>query len=91
MPRRTQSEWLALFESHTQSGLTATDFCKQHQINHKYFSLRKKQLLEEPSPFVQAVVQTRVGSEITLKHGKTTLSFSGDISPAWIAQLIRAL
>lgn len=39
MTRRIQAEWLALFEAHAQSGLTATAFCKEHQINPKYFSL----------------------------------------------------
>lgn len=90
MSRRTQSEWLALIEAHGQSGLTATAFCKEHQINPKYFSLRKQQLKRD-SPFVQAVVQSDVGSEIKLHHGKTTLSFNRDVPPAWVAKLIQAL
>jgi len=91
MSRRTQTEWIQLFELHKQSGLTATAFCKEHQINPKYFSLRKQQLTNEASPFVQAITQTCLGGEIKLHHGKTTLIFSRDVSPTWVAQLIQAL
>ncbi len=91
MTRRTQAEWLELFEAHAQSGLTATAFCKERQICPNYFSTRKKQLLKPESPFVQAVVQSPSGGAITLRYGKTTLSLSGDVSPAWVAQLIQAL
>jgi hypothetical protein len=91
MTRRTRAEWLALFEAYAQSGLTAEAFCKEHQINPKYFSLRKQQLLKADSPFVEAVVQSPANGEIILRHGKTTLSLSRDVSPVWVAQLIHAL
>lgn len=91
MTRRTQAEWRELFEAHAQSGLTAAAFCKEHQICPNYFSTRKKQLLKPESPFVQAIVQSSGGGLVTLQYGKTTLNMRGDVSPAWVAQLIRSL
>jgi hypothetical protein len=44
MKRRTQAEWLSLFESHKNSGLSAAAFCKEQNVCPRYFSLRKKQL-----------------------------------------------
>jgi len=44
--RRTKAQWQALIEEHAQSGLTAVEFCRQHGINDKYFSLRKQSLLK---------------------------------------------
>ena len=45
MIRRNKEQWLSLFQQQTESGLSATDFCKQQELCDKYFSLRKKQLL----------------------------------------------
>ncbi|WP_420798153.1 IS66 family insertion sequence element accessory protein TnpA, partial [Marinagarivorans algicola] len=46
MKRRTEAEWQALIKEQAQSGLTATEFCKQRGISGKYFSLRKQRLLK---------------------------------------------
>jgi len=32
--------WPALFEKFEESGLSQTEFCKQHELNPKYFSLK---------------------------------------------------
>ncbi len=44
MARRTREEWQQLIKAQQSSGLIAAEFCRQHSINAKYFSLRKKQL-----------------------------------------------
>jgi len=44
MTRRTKAQWQKLIDQHTLSGLTAAEFCRRHDVNSKYFSLRKKQL-----------------------------------------------
>lgn len=91
MTRRTQTEWLSLFEAHQQSGLTAEAFCKARNINPKYFSTRKKQLLKQKRPFVQAFVTDRSPSPISLCWRDATVQFGSDISPDWVAKLIRSL
>ena len=55
MVRRTESQWRELFESQQNSGLNVAQYCRQHQLNAKYFSLRKRQLSKEKqNGFVQA-------------------------------------
>ena len=45
MIRRSKEEWRALIQAQKTSGLNQMQFCKEHELNPKYFSLRKKQLL----------------------------------------------
>ncbi|WP_019604721.1 IS66 family insertion sequence element accessory protein TnpA, partial [Teredinibacter turnerae] len=53
--------WPQLFADYEQSGLSQTEFCKQHGINPKYFSLKlSKRKASESSPFAKAIVQPEV-------------------------------
>ena len=45
MMRRSKEEWQVLIQAQKASGLNQTQFCKEHGLSSKYFSLRKKQLL----------------------------------------------
>lgn len=38
---RSQENWKALIEAQLESGLSAAEFCRQQQINPKYFSKRE--------------------------------------------------
>lgn len=53
MTRRTQAEWHELIEQQRESGLTAAEFCRQHSVNAKYFSLRKQKLKQSAGNFVR--------------------------------------
>ena len=44
MIKRSRGEWQALFAKHDASGLSSTEFCREHSLCPKYFSLRKRQL-----------------------------------------------
>ena len=44
MTKRTPEQWRDLFAAHQTSGLSQAQFCKQHQLCPKYFSLRRRQL-----------------------------------------------
>lgn len=45
MPRRRSKEkWRQIVADQQSSGLTAAEYCRQHDINSKYFSTRKTQL-----------------------------------------------
>ena len=97
MVRRSKSEWFELFEAHEQSGLTAAEFCRQHQLCAKYFSLRKQQLGWPTKPanaLLPVVIESekvRVPDSLRLTLGDIALSIPGDVSPAWVSQLIKAL
>ena len=70
--RRSKAEWQALVLEQQDSGLIASEFCRQKDINAKYFSLRKQALKKSTSGFVQALLVGReparsVASEIKLR------------------------
>ena len=70
--RRSKAEWRALVLEQQGSGLIASEFCRQRDINEKYFSLRKQALKKSMSGFVQVVPVVResarpVPSEIKLR------------------------
>ena len=53
MIRRSPSQWRDLIEAQESSGLIAAEYCRRHNLNAKYFSLRKKQLGTVDSRFVK--------------------------------------
>jgi len=59
MARRTRVQWRELIEQQQSSGLIAAEFCRQHSINAKYFSLRKQQLSDDKAAFVKVVPATQ--------------------------------
>ncbi len=96
--RSTKEQWQALIQAQTTSGLLATEFCKQHDLNDKYFSLRKQQLRQPPPeptfvPFVKFVRENdKADSEVlTLNHGHCTIQFKRAPAAAWLAELVKAL
>ena len=42
--RRSQAVWLSLIQQQIESDITAAEFCRQHNLNEKYFSKRKREL-----------------------------------------------
>ncbi|TVZ37639.1 hypothetical protein P886_1282 [Alteromonadaceae bacterium 2753L.S.0a.02] len=60
MPNKKHN-WPQLFADYEQSGLSQTEFCKQRDINPKYFSLKlSKRRASEGSPFAKAIVLPEV-------------------------------
>ncbi len=54
MKRRSREEWQQLIQQQQESGLKASEFCKQHGLCEKYFSTVKYKLKKqspEQSPF----------------------------------------
>lgn len=91
MKRRTASDWKKLIEAQAASGLSAAAFCREHDLNAKYFSLRKTRLSSENSSFVKASIASQAKSETTLTYCGAILSISSGTSPRWVAQLLREL
>ena len=42
--RRSRAAWLSLIQQQIESGMTAAEFCRQHHLDDKYFSKRKREL-----------------------------------------------
>jgi len=86
MNRRTKSDWQALFADHEQSGLTATAFCLEKNLNPKYFSLRRSQLQTKPedksnSAFIPVTTSlSNNASMIELQQGSALLKIPLSVS-----------
>ncbi|WP_394202357.1 IS66 family insertion sequence element accessory protein TnpA, partial [Marinagarivorans algicola] len=83
MKRSPEAEWQALIKEQAQSGLTATEFCKQRGISGKYFSLRKQRLLKaDPEQMDFAVASIRPeSSAIEIRLGHTAIRLPVNQSP----------
>jgi len=57
MSRRCKYNWPELIKSFDASGLSQTEFCRQNNLNPKYFSLKRSKLLSpEGASFVKVEV-----------------------------------
>jgi len=93
MAYRSRDDWRQLIEEQQASGMIAAIFCRERNINAKYFSLRKQQLLNSPKKapaFIKASVKPMISSEPGLEFKGIYLSL-GSSSPLWVAQLLREL
>ena len=95
--RRTKQNWLELFKKHEQSGLTASAFCRNEDLNHKYFSTRKIQLLKVKKSVSKEFVKVKLNkpkndtSGFILSHGKCKLEFDGYPEARWLTEILRSL
>ena len=90
---RTKEQWLALIDEFEQSGLKQSEFCAQHGINPKYFSLRRMKLKapSAASGFVPAVLsEAQSAGQVTIHYGAVTLKMPANQAQA-IAHLVKAL
>lgn len=93
MPRRKYN-WSQLFADFELSGLSQTDFCKQHDINPKYFSLKlsKSKALVD-AVFARAVVNPEPLSTagITLEVGRCRIHCPNTLAISSFIALVNAL
>lgn len=91
MTRRTREQWQQLIAEQQASGLSASAFCRERQINPKYFSLRKQQLKPAAKPaFIQAKMNATPLACPSLHYNDAELTLN-NASPTWVAQLLREL
>ena len=95
MNRRTTEQWLALFDQHKTSGVTQTEFAKQHGIDPTYFSYRKRQLLawqQDDTGFVELTPQgISFCQPIVLKKRDVELHLPPGTDALWLATLLKAM
>jgi hypothetical protein len=100
--QRNRAQWLELIEQQKQSGLKASEFCRQQELNPQYFSKRKRQLsshsepASQPSSFIKVQPSNKKSASskensISLSYQNIQLQLPTNIEAHWLAQLIRAL
>jgi len=100
--QRSRAQWLELIAQQKQSGLKASEFCRQQEINPQYFSKRKRQLsshfepASQPSSFINVQPSHKISvpskeRRISLSYQNIQLQFPTSIEPQWLAQLLGAL
>lgn len=93
MARLTQAQWRALIDEQAASGQTAMAFCAERGIDNKYFSTRKSQLSKPrvTGGFVSVSTSPIENQSIQLHVGAAQLRIPANVSPQWLADIIRAL
>ncbi len=97
---RTPEQWRELIEAQPASGLTVSDYCKQHGFSTSSFYNHRAKLSGPQSgcsQLIKATVTRQVevtchqSQPITLKCGQATLSLPTDVTPAFLVELVRGL
>lgn len=101
MKRRSKEDWQELILRQAESGLSAQQFCRNHDVCPKYFSIRKKQLGLRQSAFVPVLHSKRANPEIPattlksasliLRHGGCCLHVEGMPDSVRLAQFVKEL
>lgn len=93
MKRRSREEWQQLIQQHQESGLKASQFCKEHGLCEKYFSTVKHKLKKktpDTSAF-QSVGLVASSSVIELQLGALKMSIPCGVDAKWVADLAKQL
>jgi hypothetical protein len=93
-----KQQWLELINEQQQSGLSIAAFCRNKNIKVKYFYYHRTQHIKSnnPSAFIQAK-PTRdkrpmdSPASLTLHCGSGQLHLPADVSPVWLASLMKSL
>lgn len=93
MARLTQAQWRALIDEQAASGQTAMAFCAERGIDNKYFSTRKSQFSKPrvTGGFVAVTTSPIENQSVQLHVGAAQLRIPANVSPQWLADIIRAL
>lgn len=93
MLRKTDADWARIIEAQASSGLSAAEFCRQKELDAKYFSLRKKRYLQQaqPQPFIEARVLPRPEMPIKLRWREMELVLPQSCDAHWLSALMRGL
>ena len=93
-----KQQWLVFIDEQQNSGLSIAAFCRDKNINRKYFYYHRSQYLKSinPSAFIQAKppqVKIPEGNlnPVILCRGDCQLRLTADVPTAWLASLMKAL
>jgi hypothetical protein len=95
--RRSKQQWLDIINDQQQSGLTAAEYCRNNNIEQKYFSTRKGQLKEElkhsHQAFAKVEIKDQSSQETTLEYNfkNGTLKFARLPDAKWMSDFLGSL
>lgn len=97
--RRTKDQWRALFASQLTSGLTAREYCAEHNIHLKTFSARKSDFNKKtakPTGKLIKVVKSNPQSvaappSLSVVYQGVTLNVGQAVEAKWLADVMKAL
>ena len=93
MHKYKKYNWEELLAEFDASGLTQTQFCKERDINPRYFSLQRSKLLKEnKGPDFQRVdVQAPATTGLTIQVGRCRVVCPESMPITAFAQLVHSL
>lgn len=97
MKRRSKEQWQEIIAKQEQSGLSAAQFCRNENIEQKYFSTRKRRMIKESkitSPVftkIQIKQANRQEFVFEYQHQNSTIKFNQFPNTKWLSELIRSL
>ena len=97
---RSKADWKDLIKAQQMCGLSAAEFCRQQQINSKYFSKCKVEHSDSVSSSlatptfvkIQSTLQAPLPSSmIIMDYKHSHLQIPLTINPTWLADFLVAL
>ena len=98
--RRSRTQWLGLFQRQSELKLNIADFCRQENLNDKYYSKRKKELLDNDDHSTGGFIKLSqknmrshaAGQHVmTLQYHQAQLQLPTSIDSRWMASLLKSL
>lgn len=95
MGRKSLTDWKILVEQQLSSGLIAAEFCRQNNLNQKYFSQYKCKLKKAPPAFIKVKPKVPVVSTqpecCTLTCNGVSFQCYNTTDTKFIAKILREL
>ncbi len=99
MSRRTREQWQLAINEQQTSGLSISQYCREHQIKPQTFYARRSALKKQNSPavtthssdFVKVANASLAPAldAIYIKTHQATIQLPTDTSPQWLGQFMR--
>ena len=94
--RRTQAQWLAVFDKQQSSGLSIKAFCQHHDIHLQTFYARKSDLRPRAKPGralvkIEKPISKVPSASITCQFKGVEMSCNDAVNPQWFADMVKAL
>ena len=98
--RRSQAEWLSIFQHQKNSGLNVQSYCEQHNLCSKTFYAHRRQSLPpqnllEKTAFIKIQKTPRVkfheNNACVLHYKNCEIHLHAKVDANWVAQVMKAL
>lgn len=86
--KRSDQEWLDIFQTQRDSGLSITQFCKDNTISEGVFYSKRRQLVSSES-FLPVVVEDISPSLVNVCINNIPVSFDSSIDDESLSRLVR--